>query len=76
MSPPFEGCYLFPRSKHEGLIVAHIVGHTEYEYCQIGPGRPGPDTAYQRVETTRYQVRFEEDAQAVSRATQCDGLFH
>jgi transposase len=59
----------------EGWIVVHIVGHTEYEYSQIGPGRPGPDTAYQRVETTRYQVRYEEDAQAISRAAQCDGLF-
>ena len=59
----------------EGWIVIHIVGHTEYEYCQIGPGRPGPDTTYQRVETTRYQVRFEEDAEAISRSSQCDGLF-
>jgi len=59
----------------EGWIVIHIVGHTEYEYCQIGPGRPGPDTVYQRVETTRYQVRFEEDAEAISRSSQCDGLF-
>ena len=59
----------------EAWIVVHIVEHKEYEYCQIGPGRPGPDTTYQRVETTRYQVRYEEDAQAISRAAECDGLF-
>jgi transposase len=44
-------------------------------YQQVGPGRPGPNTEYRRVETIRYRVRFEEDVEAVQRAARCDGLF-
>jgi transposase len=45
------------------------------EFRQRGPGRPGPDTDYERVEIVHYRVRFEEDGEAVRREARCDGLF-
>jgi len=45
------------------------------DYRQVGPGRPGPDTEYRRVETWRYRARFEEDGAALVREARCDGLF-
>jgi len=42
---------------------------------QVGPGRPGPDTVYRRVEVPRCRIRFEEDAEALVREGRCDGLF-
>jgi transposase len=47
----------------------------EIDYRQIGPGRPGPETEYQRVESRYYRVRLEEDAEALGREGRCDGLF-
>jgi transposase len=47
----------------------------EEEFRQVGPGRPGPDTEYRRVEHRRYRVRFEEDGDALAREGRCDGLF-
>jgi transposase len=42
---------------------------------QRGPGRPGPDTEYRRVEHWEYRIRFEEDSEALRREARCDGLF-
>lgn len=47
----------------------------EEEHVQAGPGRPGPNTEYRRVETPRFRIRFEEDAEALKREARCDGLF-
>jgi transposase len=55
----------------------HIVVEEEVaeDYRQIGPGRPGPDTEYRRVESRHYRVRLEEDTEALRREGRCDGLF-
>jgi len=45
------------------------------EYRQAKPGRPGPGTAYRRLEVKRYKVRVEEDGEALAREALCDGLF-
>lgn len=45
------------------------------EFRQAGPGRPGPETEYRRVEISTYQPAFEEDAEALGREALCDGLF-
>jgi transposase len=45
------------------------------EFRQRGPGRPGRDTVYERLEEAHYRVRFEEDGEAVRREARCDGLF-
>lgn len=52
-----------------------IEREVEEEYQQIGPGRPGPDTEYRRVEHSRYRIHFEEDGEALARESRCDGLF-
>jgi len=54
---------------------AHVSHEVAEEYQQVGPGRPGPDTAYRRVERRRYRIRFEEDGEALAREGRCDGLF-
>jgi transposase len=49
--------------------------NVEEEYKQIGPGRPGPDTRYERIEKWRFTVVFEEDAQALRQEALTDGVF-
>jgi transposase len=49
--------------------------YVEEEHVQVGPGRPGPNTEYRRVETPRFRIRFEENAEALKREARCDGLF-
>jgi transposase len=59
-----------------GRLLRVIVDReVEEGYRQVGPGRPGPNTEYRRVETGRYRIRFEEDAEALAREARCDGLF-
>jgi hypothetical protein len=59
----------------EYLLQVAIAREVEETYRQMGPGRPGPNTEYRRVETSRYRIRFEEDAEALRREGRCDGLF-
>ena len=61
--------------KVEGLVRLVVEREVTESYRQATPGRPGPNTEYRRVETIRYQVRFEEDGEGVQRAARCDGLF-
>jgi transposase len=58
-----------------GLLRVLVEREVEEEYRQVGPGRPGPHTEYQRVEHWRYRARFEEDGAALTREASCDGLF-
>jgi transposase len=58
-----------------GLLRIEVEREVQEEYRQVGPGRPGPKTPYQRVESYRYRVRFEEDQEALLREARCDGLF-
>jgi transposase len=53
----------------------HTEEEIDEEYRQARPGRPGPDTAYRRVEIRRYRLRVEEDGEALAREARCDGLF-
>ncbi len=59
----------------ERLLRVTIDREVEESYRQRGPGRPGPNTEYRRVETSQYRIRFEEDAEALRREARCDGLF-
>jgi transposase len=59
----------------ERLLRIILDREVEEAYRQVGPGRPGPNTEYRRVETSRYRIRFEEDAEALAREARCDGLF-
>ena len=60
--------------KHEGFeprLDAHddesfaLQGQMQEEYKQVGPGRPGPDTEYRRIEHWSYKIIFEEDTEAL-----------
>jgi transposase len=42
---------------------------------QVGPGRPGPNTAYQTTEEIWYELSFEQDQEAIAADARCDGLF-
>jgi transposase len=59
---------------HEWLQVVSDRVVTE-TYRQVSPGRPGPRTEYQRVESWEYRLRLVEDGEALRRAARCDGLF-
>jgi transposase len=59
----------------EPLLRIILDREVEEDYRQVGPGRPGSNTAYRRVQTSRYRIRFEEDAEALVREARCDGLF-
>ena len=45
------------------------------EHKQVGPGRPGPNTEYRRVENWTFKTVFAEDTEALKRDALCDGLF-
>jgi transposase len=57
------------------LLRVAVERAVEVSHRQVGPGRPGPDTEYRRVETWHYRARFEEDGAALTREARCDGLF-
>jgi len=52
-----------------------VEAEVEEEYRQTRPGRPGPDTAYRRIETRVYRVHWDEDGAAVAADALGDGLF-
>ena len=57
------------------LLRVEVERAVEVSHRQVGPGRPGPDTEYRRVETWHYRARFEEDSAAVAGQARGDGLF-
>jgi transposase len=59
----------------EGLLQIVVRREVSESYQQVGPGRPGPNTEYRRVESSRYRVHWEEDTEVLVRAARCDGLF-
>jgi hypothetical protein len=59
----------------EHLLGVDVACSVEEHFEQAGPGRPGPDTEYRRVETPRWRIQFEEQGAALSHAARCDGLF-
>ena len=52
-----------------------VQAEREEQYKQIGPGRPGPDTRYERIEKWRFRIVFEEDVQALRQEALTDGVF-
>jgi transposase len=59
----------------QGLLRIEISYEVEEEYRQQGPGRPGPNTEYRRIEHGRYRARFVVDGEELRREAQGDGLF-
>jgi transposase len=58
-----------------GLLRVVVDGEVTESYRQVGPGRPGPQTEYRRVESWECRIRFEEDGATLAREARCDGLF-
>ena len=50
-------------------------GKMEEQFKQIGPGRPGPSTKYERVEKWTWKIEVVEDARALKKEALCDGVF-
>ncbi|HKB36072.1 MAG TPA: IS1634 family transposase, partial [Gemmataceae bacterium] len=63
------------REGAERWLRVRVEAEVEETFRQVGPGRPGPDTEYRRVETRVYRVHFDEDGAAVAADALCDGLF-
>ena len=59
----------------QGYLRIATTRQVQEEFRQAKRGRPGPETAYRRIETVSYAVAFEEDAEAIRREAVCDGLF-
>jgi hypothetical protein len=66
---------MLQREGAERWLCVRVEADVEESFRQVGPGRPGPDTKYRRVETRTYRVHFDEDGAAVAADALCDGLF-
>jgi len=63
------------REGAERWLRVRVEADVEEGFRQVGPGRPGPDTEYRRLETRTYRLHFDEDGAAVAADALCDGLF-
>ena len=54
------------------VIVEEVV---QIKQVQVGRGRPGPNTQYEQVQAKTYQIRVENNEEALKRAARSDGLF-
>jgi transposase len=57
------------------FLCLSIAEEVQVEQVQVGPGRPGPSTQYQQMQTKTYKVRVADNAAALLQAEKCDGLF-
>jgi hypothetical protein len=69
------GQEVLEREGAERWLRVRVAADVVEGFRQVGPGRPGPDTEYRRVETRTYRVHFDEDVAAVAADAMCDGLF-
>lgn len=69
------GQEVLQREGAERWLRVRVAADVEEEFHQVGPGRPGSDTEYRRVETWTYRVHFDEDGAAVAADALADGLF-
>jgi transposase len=69
------GREVLQREGADRWLRVRVTRAVEETFRQVGPGRPGPHTEYQRVETWTYRVHFDEDGAAVAADALCDGLF-
>jgi len=69
------GQAVLEREQASRWLRVRVEAEVEEEYRQTRPGRPGPDTAYRRVESSVYRVHWDEDGAAVAADALGDGLF-
>jgi hypothetical protein len=69
------GQEVLQREGAERWLRVRVAAAVAEDFRQVGPGRPGPDTEYRRVETWTFRVYFDEDGAAVAADALADGLF-
>jgi len=69
------GQAVLEREQASRWLRVRVEAEVEEVYRQTRPGRPGPDTAYRRIETRVYRVHWDEDGAAVAADALGDGLF-
>src|SRR5262249_16139171 len=63
------------RERAERWLRVRVETEVEEDFRQVGPGRPGPDTEYRRLETRMYRVHFDEGVGGGAADALWDGLF-
>jgi transposase len=69
------GLAVLQREGVERWLRVRVEAEVEESFRQLGPGRPGPNTEYERVETRTFRIYLDEDGAAVAAEALCDGLF-
>jgi transposase len=69
------GQEVLQREGAERWLRLRVETDIEENFQQVGPGRPGPDTEYRRLETWTYRLYFDEDGAAIAADALADGLF-
>jgi len=57
------------------LFKIEIIEDKQTISCQIGPGKPGPNTQYREVETISYRLKWATDPKAIMDLAVRDGIF-
>jgi len=57
------------------LFKIQVIEDKQTVLCQIGPGKPGPNTRYREKETTSYHLEWKLDHQAIKDNATRDGIF-
>lgn len=57
------------------LLKVEIIEDKQTISCQIGPGKPGPNTQYREVEKISYRLKWEADHKAIRGLAVRDGIF-
>jgi transposase len=58
-----------------GLLRLSVQEQRQESYKQVGPGRPGPSARYERADEVFFAVCWEDDIEAIQRASRRDGVF-
>lgn len=56
-------------------LAIEIVEQRDVSYHQKGAGRPGPNTRYEQKVRTRFEVRYQPNAETIAYDAKSDGMF-
>ena len=57
------------------LLQIQLIEDKQIVQCQIGPGKPGPNTQYKEEETISYRLEWELEHKAIENMATRDGIF-
>lgn len=61
--------------KSESIYSYDIIEHNTEVHKKVGRGKPGPDSQYQTLIETSYELKFELNQQAIEQQQVIDGIF-